>query len=486
MQEAKEGAIVIGAGVAGLAAAAELARHGVPVRVLEAGPHAGGCCGTTDLDGFRFNDGAQYIMLPQIVRQVLEYLGIDQARLPLHRARTPLQTVLADGTRVHLHPDLRVEVLAGRVNAVRAQAEVERMLARWQPLLAALAGDDWMLKRIRLLDAARRLGRYLPMFSKSLQSELEGLFSESAFRAVMAGHLLFPGAPARRFPAPSILALVSVLGDGLFVPEGGMGRLPEVLAETVRAHGGTIDLGARVLAIQRRPGGGFIVHTGAGEPLGCRTVVSTASPYTTLGRLTREARLPFSWRRRLARPRLSMKVLSVQLGLRNAVGALTHLNHFLPPPDRLESYFAPQPGAVDWVYASVPSLVAPGLAPAGGCVVELYPAIPQAEPAAAWTASRREQLAEAAIEWLRAREPIEIATRRVRAPQDFEGSLGLIEGGIYGVDPSAGFTALFPQRTPIQGLYLAGQSCFPGFGVPMAAISGLRAAAILVLDLGRR
>ena len=486
MQEAKEQAVVIGAGVAGLAAAAELARHGVPVRVLEAGAHAGGCCGTTDLGGFRFNDGAQYIMLPQLVRMVLEHLEIDPACVPLHRARTPLHTELGDGTRVRLHPDQRVEVLAGRVDAGRAQADLERMFARWQPLLTSLSGDDWLLKPIRPLDAAHRLAPHASRFARSLQAELEALFSDRAFRAVMAGHLLFAGAPARRFPAPSILALVSVLADGLFVPEGGMSRLPEVLAETVRTQGGTIDFGARVRAIQRRPGGGFFVHAGAGEPIGCRAVVSTASPYTTLGRLMAEARLPYGWRRRLARPRHSMKVLSVQLGLRNEVGTLSHLNHCLPAPDSMESYFSPPPGVVEWVYASVPSMVAPGLAPAGGSVVELYPAIPQAEPAAAWTAARRELLAEAAIEWLRAREPIEVVARRVRAPRDFEESLGLPEGGIYGVDPAAGIPALFPQRTPIQGLYLAGQSCFPGFGVPMAAISGLRAAALVEQDLGRR
>jgi phytoene dehydrogenase-like protein len=483
---ASEEVVVIGAGVAGLAAASQLAGQGLGVTVLEARPTIGGCCGTTDLGGYRLNDGAQFIMLPQLVGLLLEHLGIDPSRLQLHRARTPLQTELADGTRVRLHPDRRVEVLAGSVDGGRAQAEIERMLARWRPLLDELAGDDWLLKAIRPLDAARRLGRYLPLFSSSLQSELEGLFSDQAFRGVMAGHLLFAGAPARRFPAPSILALVSVLADGLFVPEGGMGSLPQVLAESVRARGGTIAPGAPVDRIRRKPGGGFSVHAGAGKPLDCQWVISTASPYTTLGSLVQEVRLPHSWQRRLARPRLSMKVLSVQLGLRNAVGTLSHLNHRLPSPDSMESYFTPEPGAVDWVYASVPSLVAPGLAPAGGCVVELYPAIPQAEPADAWNAGRREQLAEAAIEWLRAREPIEVVVRRVRSPLDFEGELGLLGGGIYGVDPSAGFPALFPQRTPIEGLYLAGQSCFPGFGVPMAAISGIRAANLVSRELARR
>ena len=174
MTSASEQVVVIGAGVAGLAAASQLAGQGLGVTVLEARPTIGGCCGTTDLGGYRLNDGAQFVMLPQLVGLLLEHLGIDPSRLPLHRASTPLQTELADGTRVRLHADRRVEVLAGNLDGGRAQAEIERMLARWRPLLDELAGDDWLLKPIRPLDAARRLGRYLPLFSRSLQSEIEG------------------------------------------------------------------------------------------------------------------------------------------------------------------------------------------------------------------------------------------------------------------------------------------------------------------------
>jgi len=43
--------IVIGAGVAGLACARELARRGVPVRVLERARGVGGRCATRHVDG---------------------------------------------------------------------------------------------------------------------------------------------------------------------------------------------------------------------------------------------------------------------------------------------------------------------------------------------------------------------------------------------------------------------------------------------------
>ena len=50
--------IVVGAGLGGLSAAAELSRGGLRVLVLEATAHVGGRCGTRVVEGARFAVGA--------------------------------------------------------------------------------------------------------------------------------------------------------------------------------------------------------------------------------------------------------------------------------------------------------------------------------------------------------------------------------------------------------------------------------------------
>jgi phytoene desaturase len=59
--------MIIGAGVAGLAAATLLTRNGSNVTVLEANNKIGGCCATTTIDGYTFNDGAVFLAVINIL-----------------------------------------------------------------------------------------------------------------------------------------------------------------------------------------------------------------------------------------------------------------------------------------------------------------------------------------------------------------------------------------------------------------------------------
>jgi protoporphyrinogen oxidase len=71
---------VLGAGIAGLSAAVELRRAGVPVVVLEAAPQIAGLARSThDPDGFWFDTGAHFI-----TNRMAATLGISHRCLPVH------------------------------------------------------------------------------------------------------------------------------------------------------------------------------------------------------------------------------------------------------------------------------------------------------------------------------------------------------------------------------------------------------------------
>lgn len=70
-------AIIIGAGIGGLATALYLARDGYSVNVFEKNSSPGGRCSQVIRDGHRFDLGATMLLMPGIYRSVFDSLGLE-------------------------------------------------------------------------------------------------------------------------------------------------------------------------------------------------------------------------------------------------------------------------------------------------------------------------------------------------------------------------------------------------------------------------
>lgn len=472
---------IIGAGVAGLSAASYLARQGCAVKVFEAASTIGGACADTNVGGYVFNQGAQYLLLPALLDHVFGRLGADRARaLPLRRVTAPKTVLLDDGAAITLGEDLRVISSHDPIDASRAESDLQRMVEKWQPLLRVFLDEDVLRGPFSYRRLLAKSWRHLPKFARTLEAELNTLFSDPTFRTCMAGLLLFSGAHPRALPAPSIVALVSMLTDGMALPEGGMGRIPDALEQTVYQHGGEVSLNSRVKRIVLRNGRVQAIEVEGLGNIDTQSVISTISALTTYGMLLRADEQPGRLRKKVQRTPRSMKAFCIQLGLSNVISATSHVNFLIPSMEHLDHYFEPPSPGATWGYYSVPTLVMPELAPEGGSIVEFYPAIRRDEPVTAWEEARSRELAESAIRWLSERHELQIAESRIRSPRDFQEQLRLHEGAIYGVSPTVGALGLFSHRSPIPGLFLAGQTTYPGFGIPTAALSGIYSAEALL------
>ena len=200
----------------------------------------------------------------------------------------------------------------------------------------------------------------------------------------------------------------------------------------------------------------------------------------TYGTLLQTHERPPRLRSKMQRAPLSTKAFCVQLGLSNVIDTGSHLTYVLPSMENSRHYFAPPSPGVTWGYYSVPTAVMPELAPEGGSIVEFFPAIRSDEPVSTWDDDKSRDMAHAAIRWLSNRHKLEIAVSRVRSPRDFLGQLRLHQGAVYGISPTVGVMGLFSHRSPIPGLFLGGQTTYPGFGIPTSALSGIYAADALL------
>ncbi|MFF3602043.1 FAD-dependent oxidoreductase, partial [Kitasatospora indigofera] len=72
-------ATVIGGGIAGLATAALLGREGYAVTLLEANDLLGGRAGTWEADGYRFDTGPSWYLMPEVFDHFFRLLGTSSA-----------------------------------------------------------------------------------------------------------------------------------------------------------------------------------------------------------------------------------------------------------------------------------------------------------------------------------------------------------------------------------------------------------------------
>ena len=72
----KKSAVIIGAGIGGIATAIYLAKNGYSVTVFEKNSTPGGRCGQMIRDGHRFDLGATMLVMPEIYQEIFKSLGI--------------------------------------------------------------------------------------------------------------------------------------------------------------------------------------------------------------------------------------------------------------------------------------------------------------------------------------------------------------------------------------------------------------------------
>ncbi len=475
---------IVGGGPAGLAAGCFLAREGVKVHLFEANPKLGGCCANTCLHGYTFNDGALGLGLMGALDHVFQQLGLDRAALlPVHQITATVTTILDDGARVTLSagPDVHVEGGARRASAAQVHDELVRLVSRWQPALRFFT-EDFLLRPFSRARLMAKGWRYLPLMRGNAAAQLKRAVSDEAVQAALGGLMLFTGVPLEQTPALSLVFLAAILTEGYHLPVGGMGRVTEVLGQCLADRGGEIHLGAPVQRIVVENGRVRGVEVAGHDQVAADAVLSTTSGMQTFGELVPPEAVPPGLRRKVERAPLAAQAFNVQLGLANRVEAQSFITNVVPYLEEQHKLFTPGTSPLRWMCYYVPTVVRPELAPPGGSVVEAFPLAvpPVATTVDDWDDSRKAQVAEATLRVLSRFHKLDVVVQRVRSPKDFQDDLHLYRGSLYGLSPAAGFDAYFPHRTGLPGLYQAGQTTHPGFGVVPAAVSGLLAARAML------
>lgn len=280
--------VVIGGGIAGLAAAHRLLGTGARVTVLEASDRLGGKLLPGVIEGVRVDLGAESMLArrPEAVALARE-VGLAD------RLQPPATATAAIWTRGALRPMPKGHVMGvpGDASALSGVLSDEglRRIERDRELPPTEVGDDVAVGEY----VAARLGR--EVVDRLVEPLLGGVYAGDAYRISMRSAVpqLFEAARTHDSLTEGVRAIQAraarnqQTGPVFMGIEGGVGQLPLAVADSVRARGGEIRTGTPVTELRRTPQG-WQVST-AEQTIDAEAVVVAVPAYAAAALLGVEA-----------------------------------------------------------------------------------------------------------------------------------------------------------------------------------------------------
>lgn len=244
--------VVIGGGIAGLAAAHRLLTAGARVTVLEASDRLGGKLLPGEIEGVRVDLGAESMLArrPEAVALARE-VGLAD------RLQPPATATAAIWTRGALRPMPKGHVMGvpGDASALSGVLSDEglRRIEQDRELPPTEVGDDVAVGEY----VAARLGR--EVVDRLVEPLLGGVYAGDAYRISMRSAVpqLFQAARDHTSLTEGVRALQAraarnqQTGPVFMGIEGGVGQLPLAVAESVRARGAEILLNSEVHGLRK-------------------------------------------------------------------------------------------------------------------------------------------------------------------------------------------------------------------------------------------
>ncbi|MEO0049293.1 MAG: hypothetical protein RL556_625 [Actinomycetota bacterium] len=493
---AQKTAIVVGGGIGGLATAALLAKAGMKVSLFEAREAVGGRAYLWEQDGFKFDMGPSWYLMPDAFEQFFKLMGTTaSAELDLVRLDPAYQT-RNEGRGDKLVVRERAEDNIALFDAIEpgAGAKLKQYLDSARETYE-LANQHFLYTNFQNArsfthpDVIKRAGKFVKHLLSSLDTFAGKHVQDSRLRKILDFPAVFLGASPYNTPSMYHLMTHVDMNIGVFYPQGGLYTVIEAIERLAKKHGVEFHTNSPVTKIEVSDSGEVTGIRVADALYEADIVVANADLHHVETKLLDKQwqSLPQEWwNKREPAP----SALLLYLGVKGELPQLDH--HTLLYTENWGENFdkvfrkddgknvIPSPASL---YICKPSATDPSVAPKG--FENVFVLVPiAADPALGRGGINRsgDEAFEAAADkviqqiadWCEIPDLADrIVLRRSMGPKNFEEELNAWRGTALGMAHTLKQSAFFRPKNvsdKVDGLYFVGHNSVPGIGLPMCLI----------------
>ena len=490
-------AVIIGAGLGGLAAALRIRQLGYTVTVFEKQPRPGGRANVLEENGFRADTGPTILVMRDTLDETYRALGEDVTkRLDLVH--------LDPNYRLYFHDDTHLDLFS---DMTALSAEVERFEPGATERLFQFLGINARkyelgMEFVRrnydsvfdLLKPRAGIGLFGTGSHRSMYGQVGKYFRSDKLRKAFSFHSMFLGISP--FEARAMYSMITYadMAGGMWFVKGGVYRLVEDLTTLAEEHRVEIRTNAPVKRILTNKNRAVGIELESGETAGADLVISNADlPYTYQKLLNGTKRKDYS-DSRLRKMDYACSGYILFLGLDRTWPGLRHQSLYFSKDyhANLNAIFRTKTLPEDpSFHLNIPTVTDPSLAPPGHSLFYLLAPMPNLQDCVIdWENAApvvREQLLSALERIIDPNIRQHIVWEKQYRPVDWLQDMNAAYGTAFGSLSHRFFQSSYfrPHNTSrkIDGMYFVGQGTYPGIGMPMVLLSARLVTERIAADM---
>ena len=489
-------AIIIGSGIAGMAAAIRLSVQGFKVSVYEKNSYPGGKLSSFINEGYQFDAGPSLFTQPQNIEELFQLAGeqIDDY-FTYHKIDIACRYFYENGKEINAFTDIGLFANELAEKTGETNAAVKRYLQSSHKLYDKIGyvflnyslhkRSTWLHPRIfKALSALK-----FPYIFKTLHEYNNNRFSSPEAKQLFNRYATYNG--SNPYKAPAMLSLIPHLeqNEGTYYPKGGMISITNALYKLAQKKGVEFFLNSPVQRIIHQEGKikGIVSK---GQNVFADIIISNADVYFTyknmLGHLPKAKKilkqersssaLIFYW---------GMKKKFSQLQLHNIFFSSNYQQEFDHIFRKKSLYTDPT------VYVNITSTQEPSHAKPGGANWFVMINVPS-NTGQDWELIKKTARQNIIVKLNRLLqtdiEPL-IETEEILDPIGIEEKTGSYTGSLYGTSSNSKMAAFFRPANftnYIKNLYFCGGSVHPGGGIPLCFKSAKIATDLIIKDFKKQ